>query len=158
MFSIKNSFDNKYKINKITNTLPFIGEFEPFEDYEYLFIYAFSEKADVLTVQFSNQKDDQSFEIEETYNIIPNIEQKISIVKKLKYYKIKINTATFNSTDKRIYNTYLFKSEYIPAEDVIAELEKIHNDVSGLDVTLTNIYNDISGLDLSGINIQKSYR
>lgn len=108
MFSIKNSFDYKFKNNNVINILPFTGEYESLSEYKFIHIYINTVKNDTLYIQFTNNKNESTYEIQESYNI-NNTEKELFITKKLKYFRIKIeSTDTFVQTDKRIYNTYYF--------------------------------------------------
>ncbi len=113
MFSLKNSYDYKNKYNNKDNILPFIGTYESVDNYKFIYIYAFSEQDDTLTIQYTNTKNDNTVELEESYSITANVEKEITLPKKLKFFRIKIITNTFNLGDKRIYNTYLLDSQYV---------------------------------------------
>jgi hypothetical protein len=112
MFSIKNSFDYKNKNNNVSNILPFTGEYEQLTEqlteYKFIYIYINTIKNDTLYIQFTNNKNDTLYEIQEKYNF-NNVEKELFISKKLKYFRIKIETSdSFIQSDKRIYNTYYY--------------------------------------------------
>jgi hypothetical protein len=107
MFSQSNSYDYKRYYKNILNTLPFTGTYELTDGYKCIQIYVKTTKNDTLHIDFTNNKDDTGNEITENYNI-NNDETEFIIHTKLKYFRIRITTATtFSSSDKRMYNVSL---------------------------------------------------
>ncbi len=107
MFSQSNSYDYKRYYKNNLNTLPFTGTYESTEGYKCIQIYVTTTKNDTLYIDFTNNKDDTGYEITENYNI-NNDNKEYIIHPKLKYFRIRITTATtFSPSDKRIYNVCL---------------------------------------------------
>jgi hypothetical protein len=114
MFSILNSYDYKNQFTEKKLELPFLGEYESLEDFKFIYIYAYSDQSDTLELQFSNNQNDINYEFVETYNITggkPPIE--IILPKRLRYFRSKITTSTFNKNDRRTFSIFLFDSQYI---------------------------------------------
>ena len=117
MFSIKNSYDYKNQYNDRAVQVPFTGDYESLDNYKFIYIYGNSVgAADVVTVEFTNKKNDIGYEInEDVYTMTTGVEKEIIIPKKLRYFRVKIALAdgdTFDATEKRIYNVYLLDTQY----------------------------------------------
>ena len=162
MFSIKNSFDYKIKNNNIINKLPFTGEYEALDNYKFIYIYVNLADGitDNLTIQFTNKKNDSSYEIEDTsYNGIFG-ENEIVIAKKLKYFRIKINNDSYISSDKRIYNTYYLDTQYTKSSGSpsgnVTIIDEQGRDATvtiggSLNVNMTNASIPVTNSDLTSI-------
>lgn len=106
MYSVKNSYD----YNNQSQSLPFTGIYENLSDYTSIYIYAKTIKNDTLYIEFTNDSNDTGYEIQESYNI-NNSEKEITLTKKLKYFRIRIDSINqFYNTDQRLYNIILLSN------------------------------------------------
>jgi hypothetical protein len=127
MFSILNSYDYKNQFTTKEVKLPFIGDYEPLDKYQFIYIHAFSTKNDLLTIEFSNKQNDIQYEFNlNQYTMKPSIPLEIIIPKKLNFFRTNITLSQgseFRKNDRRVYSVYLLETQYIPIS--------IKNDPSG---------------------------
>ncbi len=140
MLSIINSYDYKNQNNTFTNngsSYSFSGEYEAFDNYKFIYVYVNVENVtDTLTIQYTNKKYDINYETTDVYENITS-EKEIVVLKKLKYFRIKIETNDFVKASKRIYNTYLLDAGS-NTKLVDGNYTPLNTTAGSLDVNVTN--------------------
>jgi len=109
--SVLNSYDYRKTKKGQTYSLPFIGSYEVVDNLLNISIFVKTAGNDILYVDFNNvYTTDDTYSLRETYPI-NNTQRSIVITPKMKYFRIKITTASFSSSDVRIYNTFLLNQQ-----------------------------------------------
>lgn len=113
MFSQNNSFDYKRIYGNNKNILDFQGVYESVNNYKQIRIFAKTIKNDILNIDFTNDKNDNNFELSYSYSI-NNTEKYINIDTKLRFFKIRLSSLDiFNQLDQRLYNVYLLDTQVL---------------------------------------------
>jgi hypothetical protein len=169
MISNLNYYDSSNIINGISVPLPYKGMYEDLFNYNGFIIETFSNVNDTLYIDFLNSKNLSSDIsstpiITETYTIYPNTPKTIIIQPRLRYYRIRIATPSYNSiTDNRKYIIRLINTNILPNKIYGSENMPICTDASGnislpsletlIEETNTILDNLSVSVDLSGASI-----
>lgn len=169
MISLKNYYDSSNLINKQPYSLPYKGLYDDLFNYNGLIIETYSNVNDTLYIDFLNSINSLSDVsstpiITETYQISPNQPKTFIIQPRLRYYRIRITTPSYNSvTDNRKYTIRLIDTNTLPNKIYGSENMPIVTDSSGnltlpsleslINDTNTILENLSVAVDLSGVSI-----
>lgn len=122
----KNSFDYRRIYGNNKNILNFQGVYESVNNYKQIRIFAKIIKNDILNVDFTNDKNDNNFELSYSYSI-NNTEKYINIDTKLRFFKIRLSSIdTFSQLDQRLYNVYLLDTQLLETNNDNKLLTTMH--------------------------------
>jgi len=169
MISIKNYYDSANLINNAPIPLPYKGSYEDLLNYQGIIIETFTNKNDILHVDFLNNitflSDASSTPlITETYALSANTTKTLIIQPKLRYYRIRLTTSVYNAqTDNRKITCRIINTNTLPYKIYGSENMPITTDTSG-NLLLPSIENLIGetntllenlqvSIDLSGVSI-----
>ena len=169
MISIKNYYDSSNIINNQPNPLPYKGLYEDLYNSNGLVIETYSNVNDTLYIDFLNSTNSLSDVsstpiITETYTINPNSPKTFIIQPRLRYYRIRITTSSYNPiTDNRKIICRLINTNTLPNKIYGSENMPIVTDSSGnlslpsletlIGETNTILENLSVSVDLSGASI-----
>jgi archaellum component FlaC len=169
MTSLKNYYDSSNIINGISVPLPYKGLYEDILNYTGIIIETYSNKNDILYIDFLNKitiSSDASSTpiITETYIINANSPKTFIIQPRLRYYRIRLTTSLYDPvTDNRKITCKLINTNTLPNKIYGSQNMPIVTDSSGnlslpsieslIGETNTILENLSVAVDLSGASI-----